>query len=58
MNLESRSGNYTVTERVPAACRLNVEKARKAVLERRFCATRGTDAEHDVAHANLEPPSA
>jgi hypothetical protein len=34
--------NYTVSERVLAACRINVEKARKAALERRFCAARGT----------------
>jgi hypothetical protein len=46
--------NYTVTERVLAACRINVEKARKAALERRFCATRGTWPELNASHENLE----
>jgi hypothetical protein len=42
--------NYTVTDRVLAACRANLKKAR----ERRYCATRGTDAEHQASHAKLE----
>jgi hypothetical protein len=46
--------NYTVTDRVLAACRINVEKARKAALERRFCATRGTWPEMRASHASLE----
>ncbi|HXJ97200.1 MAG TPA: hypothetical protein VMT20_30560, partial [Terriglobia bacterium] len=44
----------TVTERVLAACRVNIKKAQAAALERRFCATRGTDAEHNASHASLE----
>jgi hypothetical protein len=46
--------SYTVTERVLTACRINVEKARKAALERRFCATRGTWPEMRASHAKLE----
>ncbi len=46
--------SYTITERVLTACRLNIKKAQKAALERRFCATRGTDAEHKASHAKLE----
>lgn len=45
---------YTVTDRVLAACRVNIKKAQKAALERRFCATRGTRPELDASHASLE----
>jgi hypothetical protein len=43
-----------VTDRVRAANRINLENARKAAWERRFCATRGSDAEHNASHAKLE----
>ena len=46
--------SYTVTERVLAACRLNIKKAQKAALEQRFCVTRGTSRELDARHAKLE----
>jgi hypothetical protein len=46
--------SYTVTDRVLAASRANVKIAQKAAWERRFCATRGTDAEHQASHAKLE----